>query len=170
MFKRITALLIIAMLLAGMISVTVITASAEETEAATEEATQAATEAEIAETADPSPTANVIYFDPVGSGWVEYDAIGFHIWSIDDAAFNGYFWGEKSQKGALASDGRWYYDFDAAKLTIQKDKQYGVIFYAIKDGAVTTQTYNLIFGSECIGKTAACEDTIYENPEDSHKT
>lgn len=172
MFKKTASLLLVILLLIGTLLIAVVSASAADTDTATEAATDTATEAatEQEAIADPSPTANVIYFDPVASGWQDYDTIGFHIWEIDDDAFKGYFWGEKKQKGAPASDGRWYYDLDAADLTIRQGKQYGVIFYAINDGVIAQQTYNLIFGTACIGKTAACEGTIYENPEDSHKT
>ncbi len=141
-------------------------ATGDVTEAATEAVPEPSTEAVIA----PADGANVIYFDPEGSGWKDYEAIGFHIWEIDDDAFTDYSWGSRQQVGKQAPDGRWYYDLDAAKLKIRKGKQYGVIFYAIENAVPTSQTYNLIFGSDCIGKTAACEGTIYENPENSHKT
>lgn len=170
MFKKATSLILVALLLIGTLAVSMIAASAADTDADTDVATEAVTESATEGNADPSPNANVIFFDPTGSGWEDFDAIGFHVWEIDDDAFNGYFWGEKKQKGSKASDGKWYYDFDAAQLTLREGKQYGVIFYAIKDGATAQQTYNLIFSTECFGKTASCEGTIYENPEDSHKT
>ena len=173
MCKKVTSLLLVMMMLIGILALSAITAGAEDveaTESATDAATNAATDAPEPVIADPDSSVKVIYFDPTGSGWEGYEKIGFHIWEIDDDAFKGYFWGDEKQFGAQASDGRWYYDLDAAKLTIKKGKQYGVIFYAVVDGKPENQTYNLIFGTECIGKTAACEGTIYENPENSEKT
>lgn len=169
MYKKATRLFLIMILLIGILSLSSITAGAEDV-GSTEPSTESATETPTTQIADPDPSAKVIYFDPNGSGWEGYEKIGFHIWEIDDDAFNGYFWGDEKQFGAQASDGRWYYDLDAAKLTIKKGKQYGVIFYAVVDGKPANQTYNLIFGDPCIGKTAACEGTIYENPENSEKT
>lgn len=169
MCKKAISLILVVMMLIGIIALSAVTAGAEDIDV-TEAATEAATEAPAPEASDPAPDAKVIYFDPDGSGWEGYEKIGFHIWEIDDDAFKGYFWGDEKQFGAQASDGRWYYDLDAAKLTIKKGKQYGVIFYAVVDGKPTNQTYNLIFGDACIGKTAACEGTIYENPENSKKT
>ena len=119
--------------------------------------------------ADSGIGSNVIYFDVATTDWSGYDSIGFHVWSIDDDAFKGYFWEDPEQIGKKASDGKWYYDFDAAGIKIKKGKQYAVVFYAIKDGKATDQTYNLLFGTPCIGHTAFCDGTVVENPEDSEK-
>ena len=112
-------------------------------------------------------SANTISFDANATGWRNYDYIAFHIWAIDDNSFSGYDWGGKRQRGK-DDDGDyvWTYDLDAAGLTIQPGCQYCVIFYS----STGAQTYNLLFGSECLGHTAYCDGTTYENPEDSNKT
>ena len=175
MCKKLTAIGMILMLLIAILTMTTVNTSAEETvdptdtfvDDETEEPSgEAATEALVAPAAD----ANVIYFDPTGSGWKDYDSICFHIWEIDDDSFTDYLWGSRMQLGKQSPDGRWYYDFDEHGLTIKKGKQYGVVFYAKQNNTSTSQTYNLIFGKECIGKTASCDKSVYENPEDSHKT
>lgn len=116
-----------------------------------------------------------IYFDSETAGWSDAQYIGFHIWEIGGDAL--YDWGGKSERGTrvVEHDGDvvietpalvWKYDFAEKGITLEDDKQYGVIFYSDK-GA---QTYNLLFGTECFGHTAQCDETIYENPEDSQKT
>ena len=79
-------------------------------------------------------------------------------------------WGGKKQNGTNEGDGIWSYDTTKVG-TIKPGCQYAVIFYAKKSSAASgQQTYNLLFGSDCLGKTAVCDGTIYENPEDSNKT
>lgn len=161
MFKK---LISFALVIAMILSVAVIAASAAETEVA-EEAADTVVEVgadSVAETA----AGNVITFDPASAGWKNYDYIFFHIWAIDDDSFTGYDWGGKKERGTQNADGTWSYNLDEKGLTIQSGHQYAVIF-AASTGA---QTYNLLFGTPCIGKTASCDGTIYENPEDSNKT
>lgn len=171
MLKRIFSLTVVLILAMSLTALAVHAEETEPTEAFVEEVTEAPTD-DVAEVApiEPVAGANSIFFDPAGSGWEGYDVIGFHIWEIDDDTFVGYNWGDKEQQGTLDLDGKWFYDLDAANLKVRKGKQYGVIFYAKKADEVTDQTYNLIFGTPCIGHTAACEGTIYENPENSQKT
>lgn len=162
MFKKILSF---ALVLAMLLSVAMIAASAAEVDVA-EDAADAVAEVG-AEAPAETGAANTISFDPSSAGWKNYDYIFFHIWSIDDSSFTGFDWGGKKERGTDDDgDGIWTYDLDARGLTIQSGCQYAVIF-ASSTGA---QTYNLLFGTPCIGKTAACDGTIYENPEDSNKT
>ena len=170
MYKRILCLAVAVML---VLSLSVF-AHAEETDPTEEDFIEDVTEPAGTESATEAPASvpgeNTIYFDTEGSGWTDYDVIGFHIWAINDDTFVGYNWNEPQQEGKPGTDGKWFYDLDAAGLKLIKGKQYGVIFYAKKNGEAGNQTYNLIFGTPCIGHTAACEGTIYENPENSNKT
>ena len=161
MFKK---LLSFALVIAMILSVAMVAASAAETDVAENAAD---VPAEVgADGAAETGAGNVITFDPSSAGWQNYDYIFFHIWSIDDSSFSGYDWGGKKERGTANADGTWSYDLDAKGLTIQSGCQYCVIF-AASTGA---QTYNLLFGTSCIGKTARCDGTLYENPEDSNKT
>lgn len=106
-----------------------------------------------------------IYFDTTTADWNNFTYVRFHIWSIDDPDFRGFDWGGKKQQGTDEGSGVWSYDLSTVG-GIKSGCQYGVIFYN-SNGA---QTYNLLFGAECIGKTASGNGVIYENPEDSQKT
>lgn len=152
MFKKILSF---ALVLAMILSVAIVAASAAETPAEVGADAPAETGA-----------GNIITFDPATAGWKNYDYISFHIWAIDDPSFSGYDWGGKKQRGTANADGTWSYDLDKAGLTIQSGYQYCVIFYS----STGAQTYNLLFGTPCIGKKAYCDGTNFENPEDSNKT
>ena len=153
MFKKILSF---ALVLAMILSVAIVAASAAETPAEVGADAPAETGA-----------GNVISFDPSTAGWKNYDYISFHIWAIDDPNFTGFDWGGKKQRGTDDDgDGIWSYDLDAHGLTIQSGYQYCVIFYS----STGAQTYNLLFGTPCIGKKAYCDGTNFENPEDSNKT
>ena len=161
MFKK---LLSFALVLTMLLSVAMIAASAAQVEVVEDAAD---VPAEVGADADAATGAgNTISFDTNSAGWKNFDYVFFHIWAIDDDSFAGYEWGGKKQRGTDAGNGIWTYDLDAAGLTIQPGCQYAVIFA----NSNSMQTYNLLFGSECIGHTAACDGTTYENPEDSTKT
>lgn len=170
MFKKIVSLTLVLMLVLGMAAIAASAAQVEISENAAD--TPAAVGAEgAADTgaesgAETGASGNSIYFDPTSAGWNNFKYVSFHIWAIDDDSFSGYEWGGKKQRGKDNGDGKWVYDLDAAGLTIQDGKQYCVIFY----NDLGMQTYNLLFGTPCIGQTAACDGTVYENPEDSNKT
>ena len=165
MFKKILCLAIAVMMVMAMVTVAASAAQVEISENAAD--TPAAIGADSgADTgadggADTAAGGNKIYFNPGSAGWNDVSDIRFHIWAIDDEAFSGHDWGGKKQKGTDNGDGTWAYDLDAAGLTIQSGKQYAVIFYNNTTGM---QTYNLLFGAECIGHTASCNGTTYENP------
>lgn len=160
MFKKILSF---ALVIAMILSVAMIAASAAETDAAD---IAADAPAEVGADAPAETGAgNIITFDPASAGWKNYDYISFHIWAIDDSDFQGFDWGGKKQRGTKNDDGTWSYDLDKVG-TIKSGCQYCVIFYS----STGSQTYNLLFGTPCIGKKAYCDGTTFENPEDSNKT
>ena len=116
--------------------------------------------AAIAFAADGAPAATgddtKIYFDAAASGWTDIDTVGFHIWSIDDPDFSAVDWGGKKQNGTDEGDGIWSYDLTKVG-GIKPEYQYAVIFYAKKSGSTAQQSYNLLFGTPCIGKIAVCD-------------
>ena len=162
MFKKI---LCFALVIAMILSVAMVAASAAETDVAENAAD---VPAEVGADAPAETGAdNTISFDPSSAGWKNFDYIFFHIWAIDDPDFTGFDWGAKKERGTdTDKDGIWTYDLSKLSTPLKSGCQYAVIF-AASTGA---QTYNLLFGTPCIGKTAACDGTIYENPEDSNKT
>lgn len=162
MFKKILSF---ALVLAMVLSVAVIAASAAEADVADNAAD---TPAEVgADAAVTTGAGNVINFDTTSAGWKNFDYIFFHIWAIDDDGFTGYDWGGKAERGTDEDgDGIWTYDLDAKGLTLTAGCQYAVIFAA----STGMQTYNLLFTTDCIGKTGYCDGTNFENPEDSNKT
>ena len=91
-----------------------------------------------------------IYFDANSAGWNTFDKIAFHIWAIDDEDFVPFDWGGKKQDGVNEGDGVWSYDLSKVG-GIKPDCQYVVIFYSKVGGSAVMQTYNLLFGAECIG-------------------
>ncbi len=112
----------------------------------------------------------VIYFNAGSVGWESAKWVAFHIWEINGDPFND--WGAKAERGTKAiidSDpdaAVWQFDFTAKGITLEDDKQYGVIFYNDKGG----QTYNLLFDTTCFEDTADCDtENTFENPEDSEK-
>jgi LPXTG-motif cell wall-anchored protein len=170
MFKKILCLALAVMMLMSVAVIASSAAQIEVVENAADVPAEVGADSPAEVSADaPAETgaANTISFDPASAGWQNFDYISFHIWAIDDDSFSGYDWGGKKQRGKdTDGDGVWTYDLDNAGLTIQSGKQYCVIFYA----STGVQTYNLLFGAECIGHVARCDGTEYENPEDSTKT
>lgn len=182
MFKKLVSLAIVLMLVMSMAAIAASAAQVEIAENAAD--TPAAVGAEGgadtgaeggadtgAEGGADTGADNKIYFDSSSTGWNNFDTIAFHIWGVDDEAFEGKDWGAKAENGTDEGNGVWSYDI-SSKLgqTIQSGKQYAVIFYSKVGGSAAMQTYNLLFGSPCLGQTASCNGTVYENPEDSNKT
>lgn len=123
---------------------------------------------------DPAGTA--IYFNAESVGWESAKYVGFHIWEVGGDPFSD--WGGKAERGTLCKEYNeqgeeidvpcfiWQFDFAKKGITLDPDKQYGVIFYNDKGG----QTYNLLFDTTCLGDIADCDTTnTFENPEDSEK-
>ena len=125
---------------------------------------------------DATPADNAIYFNAESIRWEDAKYVGFHIWEIGGEPFSD--WGGKAERGTLVKEYNeqgevidvpcfiWKFDLAAKGITLDPEKQYGVIFYNDKGG----QTYNLLFDTTCLGDIADCDTTnTFENPEDSEK-
>ena len=132
----------------------------------------AAVGAFAAEDGDSVAEENMIYFD--ATGWKDITAVFCYIWERGGDSF--YAWKQKvtSMKPVVGN----IYSFDLSLLDksaknpggLKDDKDYCIIFSSsigVADGA---QTYELTFGTECIGDTAYLIDNQIENPVDSEKT
>ncbi|MCH5300542.1 MAG: starch-binding protein [Ruminococcus sp.] len=110
---------------------------------------------------------NTIYFE-VPSDWKNYTQIYAHVYmSIDDGSVKWPSWQTRKEKMTDEGNGTWSYDLsNAGTIDPNKGAAYTVLFSA--DTGV--QTYNLIFGADCIGDTAYATGKTFENPEDSNKT
>ena len=107
---------------------------------------------------------NKIYFEPDTAGWKNYKKVFCHLSEYGGDSF--YTWQSKKESCTYNSDGRWCYDLDARGIKLEPDTLYVVVF-SNENGM---QTYNLLMDSTCIGDTAYCNYTVYEDPEDSSKT
>ena len=109
---------------------------------------------------------SVIHFDVASTGWNNFSKVFCHIWAHDGSG-DWPAWQSKKERCTYdESTGIATYDISKTGNEIEPDKLYVVIF-SNENGM---QTYNLLFGAECIGDTAYCDGTYYENPEDSSKT
>ena len=115
---------------------------------------------------EPSYTqTGVIHFDADSAGWNNFKKVFCHIWVYGGDSF--YAWQSKAEGCADADkDGVWTYDLEAKNIELESGQLYAVIF-SNENGM---QTYNLLMGTDCLGDTAYCDGTMYENPEDSSKT
>ncbi len=114
----------------------------------------------------PSAAANYFFFDSTSAGWQNFDRICCHIWEIESGVkLND--WGSKKTRCEDMGNGIWGYNLDDKGITIEEGKQYGVIFYAQPS---EIQTYNLLAGAPCIGDTAYCDGSVYENPVNSEQS
>lgn len=110
---------------------------------------------------------NQIYFDLNSTGWENVKQVYCHIWSYDSSdGLKWLGWQAKKEKCVDEGNGIWSYDISKTGNEFVDNKTYCVIFSA-NTGA---QTYDLCFDTTCIGDTAYCDGTIYENPVDSSKT
>lgn len=111
--------------------------------------------------------SNTIYFE-VPSNWKNYTQIYAHVYmSIDDGSVKWPEWQTRKEKMKDEGNGTWSYDLSNAG-TIDPDK--GAAYTVLFSADTGVQTYNLIFGSDCIGDTAYATGNTFENPEDSNKT
>lgn len=109
-----------------------------------------------------SAADNKIYFE-VPSDWQNFNVVYCHIWVYGgDSLAN---WQSKKEKCVDEGNGVWSYDLSKVG-GLEAGQYYGVIF-SLDIGA---QTYDALMGAACIGDTLYCNDTVYENPEDSSKT
>ena len=114
----------------------------------------------------PMEYGNTLRFDVNSAGWSNYKQIYCHIWEYGGESF--YAWSSKAEKCTdYDNDGIWTYDLDAKGITLDRNKQYCVIFFA----DTGMQTYDLLFDYTVLGDVACCADDIrYEAPSDSNKT
>ena len=169
MFKRIMSVMLAIVML---MSVAMIATSAAQVEIADNSADAVAdvaadgaadtgADGEVADTA----AANTFNFDANSAGWNNFKKVFCHVWVYGGDSF--YAWQAKGEACTdKDGDGVWTYDLDAKSVTLEAGTLYAVIF-SNENGM---QTYNLLAGTDCIGDTAFCDGTTYENPEDSSKT
>lgn len=167
MFKKIMSLMLAIVM---VMSFAVIATSAAQVEIADNSADAVAEVAADAaadtgaEAGAETAAGNKLYFEPDTAGWNNYKSVFCHLWVYGGDSF--YAWQAKAEKCVDNKDGKWYYDLDAKGVTLEAGVLYAVIF-SNENGM---QTYNLLMDSTCIGDTAYCDGTTYENPEDSSKT
>lgn len=168
MFKRIMSVMLAIVML---MSVAMIATSAAQVEIADNSA-DAVAEVAADGAADTGADAgadtgagNVFNFDAGSAGWNNFKKVFCHIWAYGGDDF--YAWQAKKEACTdTDGDGVWTYDLDAKGVVLEAGVLYAVIF----SNENQMQTYNLLAGAECIGDTAYCDGTTYENPEDSSKT
>lgn len=159
MFKKFLSLALAIMMI---MSVAAIAASAAQVEIADDAADAVAEVA--ADGAAETGADSKIYFDASTTGWNNFGKIAFYVYQVGGDEI--YPWGGwKKLSGTDEGNGIWSYD--ASNYGLQDGVQYAIIFVGTSTGM---QTYNLLFDTSCIGDTAYCDGTIYENPEDSNKT
>ena len=160
MFKKIMSLMLAIVMLMSVVAISASAAEVDAADAAADAAADTGADAG-AETA----AANTFNFDAKSAGWNNFKKVFCHVWVYGGDAF--YAW--QSKKEACTDtdgDGIWTYDLDAKGVKLDSGVLYAVIF-SNENGM---QTYNLLAGTPCIGDTAYCDGTMYENPEDSSKT
>ncbi len=107
-----------------------------------------------------------IHFDVKSTGWKNVTKVYAHVWD-----YYGYgewpAWHSRTElceyntKTGIAT-----YDLSKTGNDFKVGKPYVVIF----SDYLGRETYNLLFSTDCIGDTAYCGGTQYENPDDSSKT
>ncbi len=129
------------MVLAMVLSITVVSASAQEAE---------------------SKAENVLHFDAnTAVHWDKaFEKVYCHIWEIEGDMF--YAWQTKREKCTDEDhDGVWTYDLDANGIVLEDGKVYGCIF----SNEHGKQTCNLLFDKTVLGDTAYCDGEYYDSPE-----
>ncbi len=154
MFKKIASLVLAATM---MISTAAFATSAAEVPAE-ESAVVAADESSAV------GAANKVNFDANSTGWKNFKKVFCYIWEYGGSEF--FAWGSRKTQCSDNGDGTYSFDLDKAGISLDSSKVYAVIFS--NDNGM--QTYDLIMGPECIGDTAYCDGTMYENAVDSTKT
>ena len=111
----------------------------------------------------------VIYFEVPDKWKDDISKVFCHIWPYggEGGLAN---WGSKKETCAK-TDTEGLYSYDISKVGgLEADTLYCVIFCVTTSAGSELQTYNTYFDTNCFGDTLYCDDTIYENPEDSAKT
>lgn len=163
MFKKIASLVLAATMMVGT---AMFTTSAAEVAAEESAAVSADDSSAVGAESDSEAVGakNTLTFDTTTSSWKTFKKVYCYIWEYGGDSF--FDWGGRKTMCADNGDGTYSYDLDKAGISLESGKTYAVIFS--NDSGM--QTYDLILGTECIGKTAYCDGTMYENPVDSTKT
>ena len=162
MLKRILSIALMALLI---VSFTVVAVSAEQVEIAAEGASDGVA-AQGAEDSVAATGADTISFDAGSAGWNNFNTVYCHIWACDGTGSWPSWQSKKEKCDYDASTGIATYDLSNLDESIGDGANWACIF-SNENGM---QTYNLLLGAACIGDTAYCDGTTYENPEDSSKT
>lgn len=106
---------------------------------------------------------NKVYFQETGL-WKNFKTITMYMYE-HGGGDELIIWGSK--KGYMTNEGNglWSFDFNAKGITLEDDKQYGIIFTA--DWSV--QSCDIIFDKSCLGDIAYCPGNKVENNVDSNK-
>lgn len=109
----------------------------------------------------PSGSGNKVYFYADPSLWKNYKT--FTMYFYEHGGDTLITWGSK--KGNMTDEGNniWSFDFDQKYITLDPDKQYGIIFTADWN----QQTCDIIFDTSCLGDIAFCPGDLVENNVDS---
>lgn len=166
MFKKILSVMLVALMI---VSVGAVAVSAADVADVTVAADTSSSEVAAEENLDVAAAANTITFEQPDS-WKNVKAMYCHVWMcVDDGSVKWPAWKSKAEKMTDNGDGTWTFDVSklgANAIDPNKGAAYAVIFAA----DTGMQTYNLVFGSDCIGDTAYVTGNTFENPEDSNKT
>ena len=127
------------------------------------------------ETINTDPIAldpNKLYFDASSTGWEmgTKNKIAFHIFGGD--LTNGLDWGARKAIGTATAGADGLFEIDpVAKMgySFTPGVQYKIIFVRTDVANWTSQTYDLLFTTDCFGHVAYADGTEYENPVDSTK-
>ncbi len=165
MFKRIMSVMLAIVMLMSVAMVATSAAQVEIADNSADVVSDGAADTGAEGDAADTGAANTFNFDANSAGWNNFKKIFCHVWVYGGDAF--YAWQAKGEACTdKDGDGIWTYDLDAKKVSLDPNTLYAVIF-SNENGM---QTYNLLAGTACIGDTAYCDGTTYENPEDSSKT
>lgn len=168
MFKKLASIAIAATMMVGTAAITASAAEVESDAVGAEDSAVVSADNSSEVGADAGSEAvgagNVINFDLSSAGWNNVKNVFCHIWAYQGADENT--WQSKSELCKDNGDGTYSYDLSKSKVPVESGTIYAVVFSA----NTGMQTYDLIFDSSCIGDTAYCDGTTYENPKDSNKT
>ncbi len=166
MFKKILSVMLVALMI---VSVGAVAVSAADVADVTVAADTSSSEVAAEENSDVAAAANTITFEQPDS-WKNVKAMYCHVWMcVDDKSVKWPSWKSKAEKMTDNGDGTWTFDVSklgANAIDPNKGAAYAVIFAA----DTGMQTYNLVFGADCIGDTAYVTGNTFENPEDSAKS
>lgn len=111
----------------------------------------------------PSGSGNMVYFYADPSIWNNFKNISIYIYEHGGESFIN--WGSKKGNMKNVGNNIWSFDFDQKGITLDPNKQYGIIFTADWND----QTCDIIFDVSCLGDIAFCTGDTVENQNDSIK-